>query len=249
MATRAERVKEALDQVQGHEKVAYALAVNDQPLRRQYFNEVCNYSEAVVVKTLAKLANGGVVGETDGLLFHVASKEVAKDIIEMLPSELAQEIHDASLAWAEGREDVSDRFVIDHMIGAGEYPMAAEKTLLLRHEEDDAFKAKAWLKPLRGILAGLLNDKKIDCELCLEVGIQIVHDGYGLLKPKVLTTILTDLAQLELNPDQNALVVQTEEWLKSERSRARAEAKVKTAPEPNETQETLIENTAQEATQ
>ncbi|MFT7619799.1 MAG: hypothetical protein ACI97A_003456 [Planctomycetota bacterium] len=249
MATRAERVKEALEQVEGHEKVAYALAINEEPMRRQYFNDVCGFNESIIVKTLAKLANGGIVGDTDGLLFHVASKEIAKDVLELLPSELAQEIHDSSLAWSEGREDVSDRFVISHMIGAGEYAMAAEKVLLARHAEDDAFKIKGWLKHLRQIFTGLMTAKNIDIELCLEVGIQVVHDGLGLMRPKALTTILADLSQLKLNPDQNALVLQTEEWLKDERLRVRTAAKAQVDEESNETQESLVENTTQEASQ
>ena len=231
MATRAERVKEALEHVHGHELVAFALALNTKPLRRDYFNSVCGYDEGVVVRVLAKLANDGVVGETDGLEFHIASKEVAKDVLEHIPEGVAASLHQASLEWAEGREDVSNRFLVDHMIGAGKFAQAGDMALDLRRSEEDPIRAKVWLKPMREALAGLLQAENKNIEQCLNLGLNVVKDGYGLMKPKAVTSILSSLLELELTMEQMAEVTGLEEWLKGERSRARAAAKAKAQAE------------------
>ncbi len=225
MATRAERVKEALDHVHGHENVAFALAINEVPLRRDYFNQICGYDETVVVKTLAKLANDGVVGETDGLEFHIASKEIAKDVLAHIPEGLAPQLHGATLDWAAEQDDVSNRFVVRHLIGAGEYAKAGEMAIGLRRSEEDPIRAKSWLKPMREALAGLLNAEDKNITLCLDLGLSVVRDGYGLMRPKAVTTTLSSLLELDLNMEQVAEVTSCEEWIKGERSRSRAAAR------------------------
>ncbi len=251
MATRAERVKEALDHVHGHEKVAFALAINDRPLRRAYFNQICGYDESVVVKTLAKLANNDLVAETDGLEFQVASKEVAKEIREHLPPELAQELHSATLDWAEGREELDDRFLVDHLIGACEFSLAAEKAMELRRLEDDPFKAKTWLKPMRQALEGLLAAENKDINQCVTLGLSVAKDGYAFMQPKMLTSIFANLLELDVTGEQREEIASCEAWIKGERARKRAAAKSEAKAQQAAQQQNLPETsdvTVQETT-
>ena len=225
MSTRAERVKEALEHIEGFEKVAFALAINDVPLRRDYFNAVTGYDPARVVRVLARLANEGVVAETDGLLFQIASPEIGREVLSHLPDGLGRELHQASLDWARDCEDVSDRFLVHHLVGAGDFEGAARRALACRRAEEDLVRGRAWIKPLQLALEGLLQETTCDIPLCIDLGLTLVRDGHGLLKPGVVTAILSSLMNLDLNGEQLAEVAASETWLKEQRSQARAQAR------------------------
>ncbi len=119
MASRAERIDEALLLVAGGEGVLWALALNEIPVRRDYLEAVTGLSERVVVKALARLANAGMLAPTKGLRFELESPEMARDVRERAPDGERRQIHEESLRYEfPPGEDPGPTFRLVHLMGA-----------------------------------------------------------------------------------------------------------------------------------
>ena len=145
MASRAERIDEALLLVAGGEGVLWALALNEIPVRRPYLEAVTGLSERVVVKALARLANAGLLAPTQGLRFELESPEMARDVRDRIPSGERRQIHEESLTYEfPPGEDPGPSFRLVHLIGA-DRPADAGKLLLeiLSHEPPEIAAGRA----------------------------------------------------------------------------------------------------------
>lgn len=205
MATRSERVDEALELVAGHEALLELLALNEIPLRRNYFNEVSGIDAPRVVKLLAKLANAAMLEETDGLLFRIVAAEEAEEIRGRIAPERRRQLHEDSLAWAEGKNGLDPRFVVGHLIGAERHDQAARLLIDLLGPETDAFRAKAWLARLKLTLDSMLDAGDQEPALLREVAVLYIQRAGKELKSRELSRLNSRLKELDVSEDDRLL--------------------------------------------
>ncbi len=227
MATRAERVDEAFELIQGREGLLELLALNEIPLRRAYFTAVTGLASEKVVRSLAKLANAGMLEETDGLLFRIVSPEEGEEVVKRIAPERRRQLHEDSLAWALAEEFGDPRFKLSHLIGAGRLADAAELATELLADETDAFRARSWTTRLRTILDAMLDGDGHDPELLRRAGVTLIERAGKDMKSRELARLNSRLKEKTVSEEDHLFfdtLVEQAKKARADEAAARIEA-------------------------
>ncbi len=195
MKSRAEIVEDAIA-VSGEDvRVLWALALNDQPLRRAYFEAVSDRTQHQVVKCLARLANAGLLSPTDGLLFAIDNPKVRALLAERVSPDEGQALAISSLEFGEGRDDLPEMFFVEHSLRAQQVEAAAIRLLDQTPSEpltDPALRG-ALVSAMARTFQALQEQSDVSDDIVLSVGQALLIHGQRELKPKAwrdLTAVL-----------------------------------------------------------
>ncbi|MEE9392996.1 MAG: hypothetical protein V3W41_10865 [Planctomycetota bacterium] len=241
MATRTERVEEALNQFESHQDLIWAMALNEAPVRRSYLEEVAGLDRRTAVRTLAKMANAGILAATEGLEFEIDRKAYVNEFRDRVPAERAVEIHERSLDWAEAQEGIGDEFYLTHQLGARRYEVVADAVadrIRERAAAEESPRRQDLMFAKRSLL-GLMEAPKDNKARLVELGLLTLQFGRSVLRPMEWKNLAISLRELGLNKSEEQGLVGLEDRVKAEaKDRRRAKAQGETE---GETQATVAE--------
>lgn len=222
MRSRSDLVDEAVRVAEEQVSVLWALGLNSTDQRRAYFESVTGLSRTQVVGCLARLANVGLLAETDGLQFRIAKGPVRDEILDRMAEQDRISLAEASLNYAEEQESIDGRFLIDHALHAGQ-PEEAARLLLEEagaEREEDLFKRISLVHALERTYSVLEKRDDVAEQVEFDLGCALIVQGEGELKQKTWRWVLSRMESHALATDSLK-----DEWkAASEREKARVKA-------------------------
>lgn len=235
MATLTERADEAIDVVEGDLDLLWALAANDRPVDRDYLIHVTGMERRRLVRTLARLANAGVLAETEGIVFALERDAVRDELLQRAPADRLLTVHELSLDWARTRAaddprrgTVDASFELAHAVGARRFEETAPALADALRGAVEPIDRRV-LELAKRTLLGLMDHAGENRTAILALGIELLDRGRAVLKPMEIRNLTATLRELDSEDRLGARLTRIEDEARNE-ARLRRQKKRAAAP-------------------